>query len=153
VLRISASKTFSFGRWWRWHSDVYVQQKTGAVPVNLPLVFTRNRIGYEGKLGLRKLNVAFGTEIRYHTPYKADNFSPVLGQFFYQDSVTISNLPQVDLYVHMQIKSFRAFVRWENLNTARTLGGFGFTNNNFAAPDYPTPGLIFRLGIFWGFVN
>lgn len=146
VLRISASKTFTFFKRFKWHADVYVQQKTGNVEVNMPLLFTRNRIGYEGKLGFRNLNIAIGTEIRYHTPYKADYYSPVLGQFFYQDSITISNYPQIDLYLHLRIRSFRAFLRSDNFNKV-------FFPYNFAAPDYPMPGQMMRLGIHWSFVN
>ena len=153
VLRVSASKTFHIGRHWRWYADAYVQQKTGAVQLNIPAFFTRNRFGYEGNFGFRRLNIAIGTELRYHTPYKADNYSPVLGQFFYQDSVTVSNLPRIDAYMHFRIRSFKAYLRFENLNTADVRNGFGFTNNNFAAPGYPTPGLITRLGIYWSFVN
>jgi hypothetical protein len=119
----------------------------------MPTFYTRNRFGYEGNLGFRYLNIAIGTEIRYHSPYKADNYSPVLGEFFFQDSVTISNLPRIDGYLHFRIRSFRAFLRFENLNTASIQNGFGFTNNNFAAPGYPTPGLITRFGIFWTFIN
>ena len=153
VLRINASKTFNIGRFFKWYSDVYVQQKTGSVQLNFPAVYTRNRFAYEGNLGFRRLNITIGTEVRYHTPYKADNYSPLLGQFFYQNEQTISNLPQIDAYIHFRIRSFRSFVRFENLNTVSTLNGFGFTNNNLAAPDYPTPGLVFRLGIYWTFVN
>ncbi len=153
VLRISAYKTFNIGRFFRWHAEAYVQQKTGAAQLNFPSFYTRNRFGYEGKLGFRRLNIAIGTEIRYHTPYKADNYSPVLGQFFFQDSVTISNRPQIDAYLHFRIRSFKAFLRAENLNTMSLQNGFGFTHNNFAAPGYPTPGLIIRFGIFWSFVN
>jgi hypothetical protein len=153
VLRISASKTFNIGKRFKWYADVYVQQKTGAAQLNMPTFYTRNRFGYEGNLGFRYLNIAIGTEIRYHSPYKADNYSPVLGEFFFQDSVTISNLPRIDGYLHFRIRSFRAFLRFENLNTASIQNGFGFTNNNFAAPGYPTPGLITRFGIFWTFIN
>jgi hypothetical protein len=153
VLRISASKTFNIGRRFKWYADVYVQQKTGTAQLNIPTVYTRHRFGYEGKLGFRHLNIAIGTEIRYNSPYKADNYSPVLGQFFFQDSVSIGNLPRIDGYLHFRIRSFRAFLRFENLNTASVQNGFGFTNNNMAAPGYPTPGLITRFGIFWAFVN
>ena len=56
--------------------------------------------------------------------------------------------------VNFRINSFKAFVRAENLNTFRnTNGNWGFTNNNFAAYDYAYPGLLIRVGIFWGFVN
>jgi hypothetical protein len=132
---------------------VYLQQKTGAVAVNMPTFYTRNRIGYEGTLGFPHLNVAIGTEVRYHTPYKADNYSPVLGQFFYQDSATISNLPQIDAYLHLKIRSFTSYLRFENLNALDLSNGLHFTNNNLAAPGYPFPGLIIRFGIYWSFVN
>ena len=153
VLRINASKTFKIGKRWNWYAEVYVQQKAGNADVNIPLVYTRNRFMYEGNLGFRNLNIAFGLEGRYHTPYKADNYSPVFGQFFYQDSVTISNLPDVHAFLHFRIRSFKAYIRAENLNTARLFGGFQFNNNNLAAPGYPTPGLNIRFGVYWSFVN
>jgi hypothetical protein len=154
VLRLSAQKTFRLLKHINWHAEVYLQQKTGNVDVNMPLLFTRNRIAYEGNFGFPNLNFAGGFEVRYHTPYKADNYSPVLGQFFFQDTATISNLPDIHAYIHFRIKSFKGFIRAENLNTARVLDGtFGFTNNNLAAPDYPTPSLYIRFGISWSFIN
>ena len=153
VLRINALKTFRLGKHWHWYAELHVQQKTGGAQLNMPAVFTRNRLIYEGNLGYKNLDMAFGLEGRYHTPYKADNYSPVLGRFFYQDSVRISNLPDVNAFMHFRIRSFRAFFRLENINTARIFGGFQFNNNNFAAPDYPTPGLVMRFGIYWSFVN
>src|SRR5206468_7463087 len=141
---------------WNCHADVYFQQVVGNAPLNVPVIYTRNRIAYEGNLGFKNLDIALGTEVRYHTPYKADDYSPVLGQFFYQDSISISNnLPNISAYIHFRIRSFKAFIRAENLNTARKMstGGFGFTNNNLVAPGYPLPGLQFRLGIYWSFVN
>ncbi|MFL5810001.1 MAG: putative porin, partial [Flavisolibacter sp.] len=153
VLRINALKTFKIGKHWNWHSEVYIQQKTGGVQLHMPLLYTRNRFMYEGKLGFRNLNMATGVEVRYHTPYKPDDYSPVLGQFFWQDSVTISNLPDLHLFMHLRIRSFKLYVRLENLNTAQFFGGFQFNNNNRAAPDYLTPGLLLRFGIYWSFVN
>jgi hypothetical protein len=154
VIGVGLQKTIRLGRRWNWHADVYFQQVIGDAPVNLPLIFTRNRIAYEGNLGFRNLDIAFGAEVRYHTPYKADNYSPALGQFFYQESITISNnLPDVAGYLQFRIKGIKLFIRAENLNTARTLGGFGFTNNNLAAPNHPYPGLVLRFGVFWSFVN
>lgn len=153
LLRISLEKVIRIGKNWVWRADIYFQQKAGNVALNLPAVFTRNRIGYEGKLGMKNLDIAFGLEGKYHTPYKAENYSPVLGKFFYQDSIRISNLPEVTAYTHLRIRSFKAYVRAENLNTITGRNGFGFRNNNFSAPDYPYPGLLLRLGIYWNFVN
>jgi hypothetical protein len=153
-LRISAQKIFTIGKHWNWYADVYLQQKTGGVPLNVPLIFTRNRIAFEGHF-FRNLDLSTGFEVKYHTPYKADNYSPLLGQFFYQDSVTISNRPDISAFVHFRIRSFKAFIRAENLNTMQITqeGGFGFTKNNLAAPGYPYPGLLIRFGVWWDFVN
>lgn len=154
VLQIAVQKTIRLGKRWNWHADVYFQQVIGNAPVNLPVIYTRNRIAYEGNLGFKNLDIAMGAEIRYRTDYKADGYSPVLGRFFYQDSVTIKNaLPDIAAYVHFRIRPFKAFVRAENLNTARGLEGFSFTRNNLVAPGYALPGLQIRLGVFWGFVN
>jgi hypothetical protein len=64
------------------------------------------------------------------------------------------NFPDIAAYVHFRIRSFAAYVRAENLNTAVSRDGvFGFYNNNLAAPNYPYQGLMIRVGIYWSFVN
>lgn len=154
VLQIALEKTIKIGKRWNWHTDIYFQQVIGNAPVNVPAIFTCNRIGYEGNLGFKNLDIAFGAEIKYRAPYKADGYSPLLGQFFYQDSLTIKNpLPDIAAYMHFRIRPFKAFVRVENLNTARNLDGFGFTRNNLVAPGYALPGMQLRIGIYWSFVN
>lgn len=154
MLQLSLQKTIKLGKHWFWHSDVYFQQTIGNAPVNVPTIFTRNRIGYEGSLGYKNLDIAFGLDTRYHTPYKADGYSPVLGQFYYQDSVTIKNpLPDIALYVHLRIRAVKFYVRGENINSLNINNGFNFTNNNLAAPGYAYPGFFLRLGVYWSFVN
>ncbi len=155
-LQVSAQKVFRLGRHFNWYADLYLQQKTGGVPLHVPLIFTRNRFAFEGNF-FKNLNLFTGIEIKYNTPYKPDSYSPVIGQFFYQDSATFYNLPEVSAFLQFRIKGFKAFLRAENLNAAeiasRGGGGFGFTNNNIAAPGYPYPGLQIRLGVWWSFVN
>lgn len=152
LLQVSASKKINLSKRWKWYADATVQVVDGSAPIKVPLVFTRNRIAYEG-LFYKNLNLSTGLEIRYHTPFEAYNYSPLIGQFTPQDSVSIKNLPDVHAFFHFRIKSFTAFIRAENLNTVRFTNGFGFTNNNFAALHYPTQGFMFRFGIRWGFVN
>jgi hypothetical protein len=129
-----------------------VQQVDGSAPIKVPLVFTRNRVAFEGTF-YKNLSVSTGIEMRYYTPYKAYNYSPVMGQFAPQDSIKLKNLPDITAFFHFRIKAFTAFIRADNLNTVSLANGFGFTNNNYAAPHFPTAGLIIRFGIQWGFVN
>jgi hypothetical protein len=132
----------------------------GNSPVNIPLFVTHGQIGYEGKLGYKNLMLAFGVEFRYFSPYYADGYSPVIGQFYSQkdsqkQTLIAEQLPDITAYVNFRIRSFVAYFRTENLNTAQVsqANGFGFTNNNFVAPLYPNSGLKIRLGIYWSFVN
>ena len=151
LLQVTAEKQFRLHRNWNWRTWIVLQQKTGNAPVNLPVFFTRNQIGYDGSLGFRNLLISMGLEIRYYSPYKSNGYSPVIGQFFVQDTTTTKlTVPEIAGYAHFRIKSFTAYVRAENLNS---FGGGGFTNNNIIIPDYPYPGLQIRLGIFWSFVN
>jgi hypothetical protein len=153
VLQIGLHKTIHLGKRWNWHTDIYFQQVVGDAPVNVPVIFTRNRIAYEGNLGFKNLDIAFGAEVKYHSPYKADGYSPALGRFFYQSDTSLNNLPDIHAYMQFRIKGIKIYLRAENLNTARNLEGFGFTNNSMMVPGYAYPGLLIRFGIFWSFVN
>jgi hypothetical protein len=151
VLHIGAEKKFRLTRFWNLYTEVQLQQKTGDAPVNLPFLLTRNRLVYEGNF-FKNLYLATGLEIRYYVSYKADGYSPFTGQFFYQDNQTISNRPDINLFLHFRIKTFKGFLRLENVNTLNTKG-FSFNKYNFGAPNYPTQALWFRAGVWWTFIN
>lgn len=152
LIQVSASKKIKLTRRINWYPEAVVQQVGADAPIKLPLIYTRNRVAYEG-IFFKNLNLSAGLDIRYYTPYKAYNYSPVNAQFTVQDTTTISNLPDVNAFVHFRIKGFSAFIRGENLNTVSFKNGFSFTNNNFGAPHYPTQGFTIRFGIRWWFIN
>ncbi|HYK43918.1 MAG TPA: putative porin [Parafilimonas sp.] len=152
VLHVSAAKVIGLSKHWNWYLEGDVQQATGNPPVNLPLVLARSRIAYEGNF-FKNLFLSTGFEVRYHTPYKADGYSPLTGQFYFQDTTTISNRPDINAFLNFRIKSFKAFIRMENLNSLDPSNGWAFTKYNYVAPNYPAKALWFRLGIWWSFVN
>lgn len=151
VLQVKASKDFRLSKNWHWYADLAIQKTAGNTPVNIPLMYVRNRIVFQGRF-FKNLNIATGIDSRYNTPYTADNYSPVMGQFFPQDSIRIANRPDIAAFLNFRIRSFQCFFRLENLNTLN-IETFTFTNNNMAAPLYPYEGIIFRVGVFWNFVN
>jgi len=152
VLHLNAEKKFKMSRFWNWYTEIHMQQTTGQTAVNLPFLLTRNRIAFEGNFSTN-LFLSTGFEVTYNTAYKADNYSPFIGQFFVQNSTTISNRPEVNAFLHFRIKSFKGFFRLENINTLNVNNGFAFTKLNFMAPQYPSTGLWVRFGIWWSFVN
>lgn len=153
VLQVTAEKQFKIGGNWNWRTWVVIQQLTGNPPVNVPFLLTRNQVGYDGNLRFKNLLTSFGLEFRYFTPYKADRYSPVIGQFFNQNDTTVRmNLPDIAAYMHFRIRTFTAYIRVENLNTFNPSSG-GFTRNNIYSPDYPYPGMQLRIGVYWSFIN
>jgi len=152
IIQVEGYKNFNITHHLHLYSNAIVQQTAGVTPVKVPLIYTRQQLAFEG-LFFKNLNLSTGLDVSYHTPFKANNFSPVIGEFFPQDTAMIDNRPYVTYFFHFRIKSFTGILRFENLNTANFYQGFGFTHNNFAAPHYPTPGLIFRIGVQWNFIN
>ena len=152
VLQVQFSKKIQLSKYWKWYVDASFQQTDGAAPVRVPLIFTRNRIAYEGVF-FKNLHLSTGLEVRYYSPYKAYGYSPLNGQWVSQDAAIVRNIPDMSAYMHFRIRGFKGFLRAENLNTMSFSDGFGFTNNNFAAPSYPTQGFIFRFGVQWWYVN
>ncbi len=154
VLRVGLEKKIRLSRLFNWYTEIYLQKATGNAPVNLPLFFTRNRIALEGNF-FTNLFLSTGLEVRYYSPFKPDNYSPLTGQFFVQDGFTTNNRPDINYYLNFRIKSFKAFGRIENLNTLNYSSnkGVGFTKHNFLAPHYPAPTMWIRVGIWWSFVN
>jgi len=155
ILQVSVRKQFTIHGPWKWRTMAMVQQVAGSSPVHVPNFLSTNQVGYDGSFGFKNLNISFGAEIRYYTGYQADGYAPATGQFYTQSDTTIrQHVPDITGYLHFRIRTFVLYVRAENLNSVRFgPNGFGFTNNNFVAPNYPSPGMLLRFGIFWDFIN
>ena len=153
VLHVGAEKKIKLRKNWYWYIEAHFQGTAGDPPVNVPALLTRQRFAFEGNF-FKNLFLSTGFEVRYNTPFKADGYSPFSGQFVFQnDFSTIANRPDINAYLNFRIKSFKGFVRAENLNSINFSDGFKFTHNNFSAPHYPQRPFWFRLGIWWNFVN
>ncbi len=144
LLQLVAYKRFDV-RSFTFDGDVAFQQLAGTAPLQLPTVWARLRVAYTAKL-FKNLNLYTGLEGKYNTPYYADDYSPVLGQFFYQNMQQITNKPDVAAFIHFRIKSLSAYVRGENLNTL-------VWDNNYVSSLYPANNFGIRVGLRWWFVN
>ncbi|GEP93962.1 putative porin [Chitinophaga cymbidii] len=144
MLQIIFHKRVNVGSFF-WDADFAFQQIAGNAPINIPTIWTRHRFAYNGQL-YKNLNLYTGIEAKYNTPFYADDYSPVLGQYFYQNTEQFSNYPEVAAFVHFRIKSFTAYVRAENLNIF-------VLDRNFYAPSYPSNNFALRVGLRWWYIN
>ncbi len=150
VLHIGFEKKIKLSTHWNWYSELHLQQTTANAPVNIPQILTRQRLAFEGNF-YTNLFLSMGLELRYHSNYKPSGYSPFNGQFFFQDSYSVNNKPDINLFFNFRIKSFKAFVRAENLNTL--IPPSGYKKYNYSMEQYPMQTVWMRLGIWWNFVN
>lgn len=149
VIHISAEKKFKLSKYFNWYTQLHVQQATANAPINIPAILSNNTIAFEGNF-YKNLFLATGLEIRYHNNYKPANYSPFIGQFFYQTAYTTSNKPNINFFFNFRVKTFKGYFRVENLNT---LLGTGYKAYNYETYQYPSQNMWLRFGIWWNFVN
>ena len=152
LVQFYASKKIKLKKYWYYYADATLQIVDNAAPINVPLFFTRSRISFE-KTAYKNLKLSAGLELRYYTSYKPNNYSPLLSQFTAQDDYVVNNKPDIAAFFNFRIRGFTTYIRMENINTITLKNGFGFRDNNFAAPYYPTQGQTIRFGIKWWFVK
>ena len=150
ILHIGLEKKFKLSKHINLYSEIHLQQTTANAPVNIPQVLTRQRIAFEGNF-YTNLFLSTGLEFRYHSKYKPSGYSPFNGQFFYQDSYSLYNRPDINFFFNFRIKSFKAFFRAENLNTL--IPPSGYKQYNYSVEQYPTQSVWIRFGVWWNFVN
>lgn len=125
---------------------ILIQQFSEDV-VALPQLFSKHSLYYAGKwFGV--LDVKTGLDIRLTPAYTPRYYFPLTGQFQLQNGFEAPFYPAVDAFFAMQVSSFRAFVKFEQLN--------GLINTNdlyYQTAYYAWPSPAIRLGIKWKFIN
>ncbi len=149
VLHIGLEKKIHLAKNINWYTSIQLQQTTANAPINIPTILTNNRFVFEGNF-YRNLFLATGLEVRYISNYKPNGYSPFNGQFYYQNNYALNNKPDINFFFNFRIKTFKGFLRFENLNS---LFGNGVKKYNFSLEQYPMQSLWMRFGVWWNFVN
>jgi hypothetical protein len=129
-----------------------VQVVDQSAPINIPFILSRQRLAFEGNF-YKNLNLSTGIEVIYHTDFKADDYMPITGQFYLQNSYMLQNRPTANAFLHFMIKRLKGYIRLENLNTLIPTSSSLGNTYNFTAQNYPGTGTWFRVGIWWNFIN
>ena len=86
-----------------------------------------------------------GFTLNYFTKYYANDYNPVIGEFYTQTETKIGAFPLIDFFVNARVKQARIFLKAEHFNSAFT--GYNF----YAAPNYPYRDFMVRFGLVWNF--
>ena len=148
----TVSNQIKLSRHWNWYNELTLQLVDPNAPLHLPVLFTRQRLAFEGNF-FKNLFLSTGLELIYHSSFKPDGYMPLNGQFYLQDQFTANNRPIANAFLNFRIKRFKGFVRMEQLNTLLATNNQLGTRYHFTAPNYPGTGTWLRVGIWWNFIN
>jgi hypothetical protein len=146
-VSIKVSKEIKFGNFALDNTLLYQKTSQKKAILNVPELVIRNTIYYTNYLFKKALFLQTGTTLNYFTNYLANDYNPVIGEFFIQDKKAIGNYPNLDFFVNARIQRTRIFLKAEHFNSA-------FTGNNFySSPSYPYRDFTVRFGVIWNFFN
>ena len=146
-ISVKASKEFKFGRFALDNTVLYQKVDQQDAILNVPEIVTRNTIYYTNYLFKKALFLQTGLTLNYFTSYLANDYNPVIGEFFVQNKKEIGNYPNLDFFVNARIQRTRIYFKAEHFNSS-------FTGNNFySAPNSPYRDFTVRFGLIWNFFN
>ncbi len=113
--------------------------------LNVPQIVTRNTVYFTNYFFKKALFLQTGITLNYFTKYNANDYNPVIGEFFVQDQTKIGNFPVLDFFVNARIRQTRIFLKAEHFNS-----GFS-ASNYYSAPNTPYRDFMIRFGLVWNF--
>lgn len=146
-LSVKAAKEFKFRHFGLDNTLLFQQVQQSADILNVPQFTTRNTLYYENHFFKKALFLQTGVTLNYFSKYKANDYNPLLGEFYIQNQKEIGNFPMMDFFINAKIRTFRVFLKAEHFNSSFT----GY--NYYTAPNYPYRDFMVRFGVIWNFFS
>jgi hypothetical protein len=140
------SKDFKLYKF-HWATSEKLQYVADSVPLRLPRIVTENSIFFESYVFHHALLLRLGADFFYNTAYYGYAYMPVTDQYYIENSTKLGNYLYIDPFVSFRIKTFRMFVKFENVTEGLV------PYNYYYALHYPMPDRTIRFGISWDFWN
>lgn len=138
-------KMFRLGRF-TIDNELLYQQQTNAAPVNVPQIIGRHQFAIETAIFKKQLKIATGIEVRYHSAYYANGYSPLFNQFYVQNTRRIANAPDGSIFFNFNIKRFRSYIMVDQAQQF-------FNSNLEITKGYHAQNAMLRFGFSWVMVN
>jgi hypothetical protein len=114
--------------------------------IRIPNYLQSTRLFWRGDWFQNAVPVEIGTDLYLRTAYMANQYTPVLSQFYIQNELENEAYAAFDFFINMKIQNLRATIKWTHFNQQANDG-------YFATPFYPGQGAILDLGIQWLFFD
>ena len=146
-LSFKLSKEFKFGKFAFDNTVLYQKVGQDEAVLNVPELVTRNTIYFTDYFFKKALFLQTGVSFHYFTSYYANDYNPVIAEFFVQKEKQIGNYPVLDFFVNAKIQRTRIYFKVEHLNSSLTGNSF------YSAPNNPYRDMTIRFGLTWNFFD
>lgn len=144
-LSLKAAKEFKYKKWALDNTFLYQKVTQKEAILNVPDITLRSTIYFSDTVFKNAMFLQTGITINYFTEYFANDYNPILGEFFVQNEKQIGNFPMLDFFVNARVRQTRIFLKAEHFNSS-------FTGNTFySAPNTPYRDFMIRFGLVWNF--
>ena len=146
-VSLKLNKEITFGKFALNNTVLYQKADQQQDILNVPELVTRNTIYFTSYFFNKALFLQTGITLNYFTNYFANDYNPVIGEFFIQNKKEIGNYPNLDFFINAKIQRTRIYLKAEHFNAAYT------GNNYYSAPNNPYRDMTIRFGLIWNFFN
>ena len=146
VYMISLKKQFDL-RFFQTLFNITLQRSGNEIAMPLPNIVAYNSSYLSFTLVKDVLKMQFGFDLFYNTRYYAMSFMPSTAVFYSQQNQKVGNYPFADVFLNINLKRARIFVKYENITSLSTIP------KNYYIPHYPYAPGILKYGISWNFYD
>ena len=139
------SREFKLGKFALDNTILFQKASQQDLILNVPKIVTRNTLYYSNDMFHKALYFQTGVTFNYFSNYYANNYNPLISEFFVQTKSQIGNYPNFDFFFNGKIQRTRIYLIAEHFNSS--LSG----NNFYSAPDNPYRDFTIRFGLVWNF--
>lgn len=144
-LSVKASNEFKFGKFALDNTVLFQKVDQQDFILNVPDLVTRNTICFSQEMFRKALFLQTGVTFNYFTNYYANEYNPVIGEFFVQNNKKIGDFANFDFFINTKIQRTRIYLIAEHFNSS-------FSGNNFySSPNNPYRDFMIRFGLVWNF--
>jgi hypothetical protein len=148
IAQLVIDQNFKVGKF---HLDnSIVLQAVSEDQIRLPSFYSKHSLYFEGKIFKRVMLLRTGFDFRLNSNLFEEYYHPLVGQFQLQDKEEVLFYPAIDVFLTFKVKSFRFFIKGENLTH---LIIDQYQQLFIQTPSYPQPFVNLRLGLSWQFLN
>lgn len=144
-LSLKISKEFKFRKFALDNTALYqkVDQKENIL--NVPQLVLRNTLYYSDDFFKKAMFLQTGITFNYFTKFYANDYNPILGEFFIQNQKQIGAFHNFDIFVNARIQRTRIYLKAEHFNSSMS------GNNYYSSPNNPYHDFMIRFGLVWNF--